>query len=242
MLKIDRADPGDSGFRAAGQTLRYVYPKEETIEQPNRKAQSILCRNGEGFKRRNFQAPQRGYAQFIDIAAAIDHHLLNVLALNVDAFRLSGYMSLPRNGKLTFGPIWDFDRALGSTDGRDAFPSAWRGSGQGGTDFFNYPWWNRMFQDVDFFRSNIDRFQGLRRQQFSASHINQIIDQMADELREAQAGNLDRWKQNPRRRYGRSYQGEVDHMKSWLAERIQFRESQSVDPPIFSMLTLKIQE
>ena len=238
LLKIDRADPGDSGFRAAGQTLRYVYPKEETIEQPNREAQKnylnqFFAAMERALNGRDFQDSQGGYAQFIDVGTAIDHHLLNVLALNVDAFRLSGYMSLPRNGKLTFGPIWDFDRALGSTDGRDAFPSAWRGSGQGGTDFFNYPWWQRMFQDIDFFQKYIDRFQRLRRQQFSNSHINQIIDQMADELREAQARNLDRWKQNPRRRYGRSYQGEVDHMKDWLAERIQFMESQFVDPPIF---------
>ena len=238
LLKIDRADPGDSGFRAAGQTLRYVYPKEEIIEQPDRKAQKdyldkFFAEMERALNGRNFQDPQRGYAKFIDVGAAIDHHLLNVLALNVDAFRLSGYMFLPRNGKLTFGPIWDFDRALGSTDGRDSFPSAWRGSGQGGTDFFNYPWWNRMFRDIDFFQKYIDRFQKLRRRQFSDSHINGIIDQMADELREAQARNLDRWKQNPRRRYGGSYQGEVDHMKDWLAERIQFMESQFVDPPVF---------
>lgn len=238
LLKIDRADPGDSGFRAAGQTLRYVYPKEETIEQPNRKSQKdyldrFFAEMDRALNGRNFRDPQRGYAKYIDVGGAIDHHLLNVLALNVDAFRLSGYMSLPRNGKLTFGPIWDFDRALGSTDGRDAFPSAWRGSGQGGTDFFNYPWWKRIFQDVDFFQKYIDRFQELRRQQFSDSRINQIIDQMADELREAQARNLDRWKQNPRRRYGGSYQGEVDRMKDWLAERIEFMESQFVDPPIF---------
>ncbi len=238
LLKIDRADPGDSGFRAAGQTLRYVYPKEEIIEQPDRQAQKdylnqFFAKMERALNGRDFRDPQRGYAQFIDVGAAIDHHLLNVLALNVDALRLSGYMSLPRNGKLTFGPIWDFDRALGSTDGRDAFPSAWRGSGQGGTDFFNYPWWKRMFQDIDFFQKYIDRFQGLRRRQFSDSHINGIIDQMADELREAQARNLDRWKQNPRGRYGRSYQGEVDHMKDWLAERIQFMESQFIDPPVF---------
>ena len=136
LLKIDRADPGDSGFRAAGQTLRYVYPKEEAIERPNRKAQKdylnqFFAAMEQSLSRRNFTDPQRGYAQFIDVGSAIDHHLLNVLALNVDAFRLSGYMFLPRNGKLTFGPIWDFDRALGSTDGRDAFPSAWRGRGQG---------------------------------------------------------------------------------------------------------------
>ena len=96
----------------------------------------------------------RGYAKYIDVDAAIDHHLLNVLAFNVDALRLSGYMHIPRGGKLTFGPIWDFDRALGSTDGRDNNPRTWRSqTGDRGTDFFNYPWWNRMFRDIDFFRN-----------------------------------------------------------------------------------------
>ena len=32
ILKIDRADPGDSGFSAAGQGIKYVYPKEEQME------------------------------------------------------------------------------------------------------------------------------------------------------------------------------------------------------------------
>ncbi len=235
LLKIDRADPGDSGFRAGGQTLRYVYPKEIIIEQPARQAQESFLRSffnnmSQALNGRNFRDSERGYAKFIDVDAAIDHHLLNVLAFNVDALRLSGYMSLPRNGKLVFGPIWDFDRALGSTDGRDSVPDVWQGGR--GTDFFNYPWWNRMFRDIDFFQKYIDRFQDLRRGQFSTAHLNGIIDEMADALREAQVRNLNRWNQQPRSRYGGTYQGEVDHMKDWLTERITFIESQFVDPPV----------
>ncbi|MCS1410224.1 MAG: hypothetical protein M2R45_03414 [Verrucomicrobia subdivision 3 bacterium] len=239
LLKIDRADPGDSGFRAAGQTLRYVYPKEKVIKQRNRDAQETYLRTfftemGRALNRGSFRDPERGYAKFIDVDAAIDHHLLNVLAFNVDAFRLSGYMSIPRNGKLVFGPIWDFDRSLGSTDGRDNVPNTWQS--QSGTDFFNYPWWNRMFQDIDFFQKYIDRFQSLRRDKFSEANINAIIDGMADELREAQARNLDRWNQRPRSRYGGTYQGEVDHMKDWLADRSRFMERQFVDPPVIELV------
>ncbi len=32
-----------------------------------------------------FKDPVRGYAKYIDVDAAIDHHLLNVVAFNVDA-------------------------------------------------------------------------------------------------------------------------------------------------------------
>ena len=239
VLKVDRADPGDSGFSQGGQTVRYVYPKEEDIERTERNKQEQFIRDffrdmGRALNGSNFKDPIEGYAKYIDVDAAIDHHLLNVLAFNVDALRLSGYMHLPRGGKLTFGPIWDFDRALGSTDGRDSNPNTWRSrSGDRGTDFFNYPWWNRMFRDIDFFQRYIDRFQSLRLEELSVGHLNEIIDGMADELREAQKRNLDRWNQRPRSQFGRTYQGEINHMKDWLAERISFMESQFVDPPIF---------
>ncbi len=239
VLKIDRADPGDSGFSGAGQRLRYVYPKEEEIERPERAAQrQFLTRFFQDFGRAvngsNFRDPEQGYARYVDVDAAIDHHLLNVLAFNVDALRLSGYMSIPRNGKLVFGPIWDFDRALGSTDGRDFSPSTWRArGGDRGTDFFNYPWWNRMFRDIDFFQRYIDRFQSLRQGAFSQANMNAVIDGMADSLREAQDRNEDRWGQRPRSQFGRTYQGEINHMKDWLSRRSQFMESQFVDPPRF---------
>ena len=237
IFKIDRSDPGDSGFGAAGQNIKYVYPKEEEIERPELDAQQQYVRQffnemGTALNASYFKDPKRGYAKYIDVDAAIDHHLLNVVAFNVDALRLSGYMHKPRGGKLMFGPIWDFDRALGSTDGRDNNPRTWRStSSDRGTDFFNYPWWKRMFLDIDFFQKYIDRFQSLRRAEFSKANINAIIDGMADDLKEAQKRNLAKWNQRPRSAYGGTYQGEVNHMKTWLSQRISFMEQQFVDPP-----------
>ncbi len=238
IFKIDRADPGDSGFSSASQNIKYVYPKEEEIEQlehffsQQQYVRRFFNEMGTALNASYFKDPKRGYAKYIDVDAAVDHHLLNVLAFNVDALRLSGYMHKPRGGKLTFGPIWDFDRALGSTDGRDNNPRTWRStSSDRGTDFFNYPWWKRMFLDIDFFQKYIDRFQSLRLTEFSKANINAVIDGMADELREAQKRNLAKWNQRPRSAYGGTYQGEVNHMKTWLSQRISFMEQQFVDPP-----------
>ena len=175
---------------------------------------------------------ESGYAGLLDVDAAIDHHLLNVVAFNVDALRLSGYFHKPRGGKLTFGPIWDFDRALGSTDGRDNNPLVWRSaSGDRGTDFFNYPWWNTLFRDLDFWQRYIDRYQELRASFFSDSATHAVMDSMAAELAEAQVRNLERWNQRPRGTYGGTYQGEVNHMKEWLSDRLAFMDGQFVDPP-----------
>jgi hypothetical protein len=234
IFKIDRPDPGDSGFSGAGQNVRYVYPKEVDIERPERDAQETYVRRyfsdmGTALGRTSLADGEDGYAGLIDVGAAIDHHLLNVLAFNVDALRLSGYFHKPRNGKLVFGPIWDFDRALGSTDGRDANPRVWRSaSGDRGTDFFNYPWWRDMFRDLDFWQRYIDRYQELRRAEFGVDHIHGIVDSMADELREAQPRNVERWGTSPR---GGSYQNEINRMKNWLEDRIEFMDGQFVQPP-----------
>src|SRR2546422_6067417 len=133
------------------------------------------------------------------------------MAFNVDALRLSAFFYKERNGKLFFGPIWDFDRALDSTDGRDSNPRVWRSqTGDLGTDVFNYPWWGDLFNDIDFWQSWIDRWQDLRLGQFSLTNMNALIDSLANTVRQEQPREQSRWSVAPR---GGSYQAEVNLMK-----------------------------
>ncbi len=237
VLKIDRADPGDNGFYAANQGIKYVYPSEPEILTVQRDPQEQYIRGyfasfGTAVYGLNFADPVNGFRAYVDVPAALDHHLLNVLSFNVDALRLSGYLFKPRNGKITFGPIWDFDRALGSTDGRDSNPFVWRSEiSDRGTDFFNYTWWDRFFSDLEFFQSYIDRWQELRRTTFSTTNIYSVIDAYAAELAEAQPREQARWGVQPR---GGSYAGEIAYLKQWLADRIAFMESQFVTPPVLN--------
>ena len=232
LLKIDRSDPGDSPFSAAGQSINYVDPKGEEIRSAARDPQEQYIRNyfnefGNVLNGANYSDPVNGYAKYIDVPAAIDHHLLNVLAFNVDALRLSTYFYKEREGKIVFGPIWDFDRALGSTDGRDSNPFVWRAEwGDRGTDFFNYPWWGRMFSDLEFWQRYVDRYQELRRDQFSLASLHGLVDELTGQLNAARPREYDRW------RWGSSsYNSEVQHMKNWIADRIQFMDSQFLAAP-----------
>ena len=176
----------------------------------------------------NFADPNTGSAKYIDVDCFIDHNLLNMLAMNVDALRLSTYMYKPRNGKLGMGPLWDFDRALDSADGRDDNPRTWHGSGDG-TDYLNYVWWDRLFKDANFWQKYIDRWFVLRKGPFSTASLNATIDSMANEVREAQARNTQKWPgQGPR--FG-GFQGEIDHLKQWLQTRCEWVDSQFISPP-----------
>ena len=235
MLKIDRPDSGDSGFRTSRGNptygdgkLCYVDPKEVEITP----AQSAWIRGylddfEDALYGTSFADPQIGYARFINASSFIDHNLLNMLAMNVDALRLSTHLHKTRNGKLEMGPLWDFDRSLDSTDGRDNNPESWHGTGDG-TDYLNYIWWDRLFEDPDFWQKYIDRWFELRRGPFSTENINTLIDSMADELKEAQVRNFNKWR-NAAPRFG-SFQGEIDHLKDWLSRRTAWIDAQ-LSPP-----------
>ena len=225
MLKIDRLDPGDSGINAGGRSLGWVYPKEDDATSP----QTNWIRNyinlmNDSLNAPDYADPVNGYARHIDVDSWIDHHLLNVLTLNADALRLSTYFFKTREGKVEFGPIWDFDRSMESTDGRDDNPSTW----SGGTNYFTYPWWNRLFTDENFWQKYIDRYFELRDGPFATANVHSIIDRMASTLNESQVRNFQRWSDQPR--FG-SYQGEVNHLKNWLATRLSWMDGQFAPRP-----------
>ncbi len=234
-LKIDRADPGDAGFGAGGQTIRFVDPKEEEVTPQQRSYISGFINDMAASL--NDPSPATGYPQFIDEMSWVDHHILNVITMNVDALRLSTYFYKDRGGKLEFGPIWDFDRSMESTDGRDNNPRSWRGTGDA-TDFFNYPWWNQLFDAptgggpnfsaTEFGQLWADRWGELREGVLSNENLEAIVDSQAAEIREAQVRNYMRWSNlNPRG----GWENELNIMKNWLTDRADWIDDQILDAP-----------
>jgi hypothetical protein len=251
MMKIDRLGDGESGFNAAGQTIVYNYPKESEIKTPQRAPQQQYLQNymnafGTALNGVNYTNPTNGYLAFIDEPSWIDHHIINVMAFNVDALRLSAYFYKDRTNKLVFGPIWDFDRAEGSTDGRDFSPFYWRSPiSDGGTDYFNYPWWGRMFTDIDFFQAWIDRYENLRETTLSTNHIYADIDALAAQVQQEEPREAARWAGLTQPRSGNvsisgysynfpgTYQGEVNFLKKWYADRLHFMDTNFLAKPVF---------
>ena len=244
IWKIDRSDPGEQPFNAGGYNINWVYPKPQdfignalkvTADQQAYATDYInefwdVLQSPDAFD------PVDGYAKYVDVDAWIDHHLLNIVAMNVDAQRLSAYFHKDVNGKIAFGPIWDFDRSMESTDNRDDNPFVWRSEvGDLGTDFFGEAgdgsggrWWRQMFQDPNFFQKYIDRYHELRQAEFSTEAIDARIDKFADIVREARARDLARWNQQPRTSCfdgcDGTWEGEVENMRNWLHARLGFMD------------------
>jgi hypothetical protein len=233
VLKFDRLGPNElgAGLDTGGFPLVYVEPKEATMDLPQRAAQRKYIR---GYMREfqrvlgseQWRDPATGYRNYLDVDAAVDFHLLEVLSGNVDAMVLSTYFYKPRGGKIICGPHWDFDRALGSTDGRDENPRHWNTG-----PYFSGTWWPRVCSDIDFWQQWADRWQELRRTHLSLTNLHGLIDRLANEVREVQPREYQRWGLQAR---GGSYQGEVNHMKNWLAARVDFIDRQFTPAPVLS--------
>ena len=248
IWKIDRRDAGDSGFAAGGYTglgtgslgPSYYYPKEIHLFTPQRDPQeqyltSYVNAFYTALQSATWNNPTTGYAAYLDVPEAIDHHLLNVWPMNVDGMRLSGYWHKERGGKLIPGPIWDFDRTMYcATDTRTDNPSSWRSTvSDFGTDFFNYIWWDRLFADIEFYQKYIDRWQALRRGAFSQANVNALLDSLNAQM-SAEAINRDvaRWAKGKRawNALPASQDAEVQRIKDWLQQRATFMDSQWVGP------------
>jgi len=232
LLKFDRMGPGESGvFGYGDRGMVYVEPKEQVIRLPQRAPQrEYVDKFFNEFNRAlhgpKWKDPASGYRAYIDVDAAIDFHVLEVLSGNVDAMVLSTYFYKPRNGKIICGPHWDFDRALGSIDPRDEYPRIWNTG-----PFFGGEWWPRLFSDPDFWQQWVDRWQELRATHFSLTNLYRLTDQLAAEVRDAQPRQYAKWNFQPR---GGSYDSEVARMKDWLSNRIDFIDEQLTQPPRFN--------
>lgn len=174
----------------------------------------------------------RTHLDFIDRPAWIDHHLLNVLAMNIDGLNRSAYFTKDREGRLAAGPVWDFDRALGGGDVRAANPEVWSGRFEdGATDYWSDGWWGVLALDPDFVQAWIDRWQSLRRTELATANLHALVDSLAAQIGPAAAArDAARWPASAPRFPG-GWQGEIDNLKSWLARRVAWIDRQFSAPP-----------
>src|SRR5687767_6336269 len=229
ILRIDKGVPD---FDAAGRWLQFVYPNPEDMTLPERRPQLDFIRafiDGFGLaaSAADFTHPSTGqhYSEFIDVDAWIDHHIVNVLTKNVDGLRFSAYFHKERDGRLAAGPVWDFDRSLGTPyDPRAAEPEEWKPTWSDATDYFNEGWWRLLFRDPDFRARYRARFTTLLNGEFSPNNLDRIVDGLASQVGDAADRNFRRWTQFPP--LDNSHAAEIEVLKDFLRRRAAWIKGQ----------------
>ena len=249
LWRIDRVRQDESTSTAAGQRLLWDTPTNGRTPDGKARATPAQQQYVEQFfddfatslATPSLHDPD-GYSKYIDVDSWIDHHLLSVMLMNVDALRLNTYFVKDRGGKVELGPLFDLDRSLESVDVRDDNPFKWRAaSGDLGVDYFGnrtQRWWGDLFSDPNFWQAYVDRWQELRRGVFSDTNLVTTIDRISNIIDESQGRNFERWRISRPRISSRylnhqldgTWQGEVNNMTRWLLDRVDFMDSNFAPP------------
>jgi hypothetical protein len=237
LLRIDHIEPQIGNYRyyqwttSQGTTLEVDTPKLDLLV-PQQKAyivdyiqrmeSALQADQAAGYATRN-------YLTYIDRNSWVDYHLINVFTENVDAFAFSEYFNKDVNGPVRAGPVWDYDRSMGSGDGRDVNPLQWTANGVG--DYWNKGWWAYICHDPDFLQLWIDRWQGLRQTAYSDSSLRLRVNDLAAEVGPAAAArDAARWPGNVSR-FGGVWAGEITNMVNWVTARAQWIDQRFVGAP-----------
>ncbi len=194
----------------------------------------------------SYNDPNTGYYDQVNLGSFIDVSLMSEISKNVDAYRLSAYMYKDKDsedGRLTMGPIWDYNLAFGNADyyaGWD--PMGWQMDADIGEDYFQIPfWWYRIWDDETFRNAFNQRWQVLRQTIFSEEYILNIIDSTIAVIADAQVRNFQRWPILdeyvwPNAYVGGSYENEIEYLTDWITARLNWMDEQTMsaddDPQI----------
>lgn len=225
LFKRDRGDDDDAGIvcgTAGGQiefnaAVQAVDPEEHELAAEQVAYLKAECdAAGEASLGPDWTDPGSGrrYSEIIDAGSFIDHHILNVIFKNPDAFRLSGYFFKDRSGLLNAGPVWDFDRACDSTDSRARYPTWWDAGNQTNdtTKVFEFGWYEGLMEEPDYADAYWARWTELLAGPLSKSEMDARIVRMAEELEEAAGRNNARWG-------GQDFASEVASLRDWMGVR-----------------------
>ena len=204
----------DGVFNIKDPDIDYGSDEFHLIEDYINEFESVLYSN-------NFNSPGSGYESYIDVDSLIDWFLINEIAKTVDARWYSSiYFSYIPGEKIKMGPIWDFDLSYGNLNYSDA---------QYTSEFYikQNNWIDKLYQDEVFVEKVKIRYSYYHSK---LDDIKNKIDEFAKYIDKSQKANFERWDilgvyvwPNPV--YDLTYEEEVERLKKWIEERMNWLNS-----------------
>ncbi len=247
IVKVDKWDgENNDGWWSAsplpeydGTWYQYHYPKPDDIVDEQKDYINNYITDFELLLASEaYNDPDAGYYDQVNLESFIDVSLMSEISKNVDAYRLSAYMYKDKDsedGRLTMGPIWDYNLAFGNADYYDGWdPAGWQLDVELGGDPFKIPfWWYRIWDDETFRDAFNQRWQELRQTVFSEEYIMNMIDSTIAVIDEAQVRNFQRWPILdeyvwPNAYVGGSYENEIDYLTDWITDRLEWIDEQAM--------------
>lgn len=168
----------------------------------------------------NFADTAVGYAKYFNVQAAITWYLTEEILKNFDIgeYSVFKYIDTKNKNKITYGPIWDFDLSAGVREGPTGFKAKVENT-----------WMRRFFEDPNFEQSVKNKWNSSRARLLT--NMISSVNQNARKLKNSQAANASIW-EGFLRPNDKSFIDDVNYLKAWLYERVQWLDAQWSDTPI----------
>lgn len=193
---------------------------DEVSEEIQNHVQALVQTAENSLYAENFKDTTDGWRKYFDEKSVIDWFFVNEIARNHDAKDFSSIYKFysPADGKLHYGPIWDFDVGFGNDgEGQVAAVTGWYVK--------NGFWTARMFEDSLFVANVIKRWNEKKEALYAS--VETFLSKASNDSISAEC-NFMKWDVLGKDIYHNSagfeerltYQSEVDYMKDWVEERI----------------------
>ncbi|WP_421877514.1 CotH kinase family protein [Marinoscillum sp.] len=171
----------------------------------------------------DFSTDVRTYTNYMDPATFVDYFLINELCRNVDAYRLSTFLTKDKNGLLNMGPVWDMNIGFYTGDRIPLDDWVINYNNYVSGDAWMMPfWWPRLMEDPQFRAQVKARWQSLRGNVLSTNNLHLLVDQTSDYLIDNGAikRNETVWS------IGMDYNQSIQDLKNYLSERTSWMDGE----------------
>ena len=173
---------------------------------------------GDGYK----NAKGKNYDEYLDVAAAVDYWWMQEFSANGDAYGSgSTYLYKKRNGKLYWGPLWDFDYVAWGDLDYDCDPPE-------GFDNTGMAWFYSLRKNADFAAKLIARWKTFKSYLDEATKAGGQIDKYYQQTKISWTYDREKWGSYLDSYYGdddevitiqRSYEDEIEQLRNWINGR-----------------------
>lgn len=244
LLQIDRVDETNAGWyspyksrESSNAKVWYVieYPKgEDIIPQQVNYIKNYITDFESTMNSSNYNNLFTGYYDYININTFVDFYLVNEFCKNVDAYRLSTFLYKDRDsegGKLSLGPVWDFNLAFGNADYDHAYlTSGWEVFEENVSSVLSPFWTSKLMNDPVFLNAFKKRWNEVKNNIFNYDSISNYIDSQVNFLQKARERNFEKWPVIgqyvwPNYYIGNNYEDEINYLKNFISNRINWIDS-----------------
>lgn len=212
MTTIDTVKTTDPWFCPDGATMPvlFVAPGGAKLTPALRaSAESAIAAVARAFDDGDLDA----IGESVDLDSLVDYWLVNELLENTDAFYRSLFVHQPREGKLRFGPVWDFDISM--SDPPEVAPGERRVQG---------PWAAILARDEAFLALAAARWRELRASVWGDAPVLAFFDQTWARVATSASRTDTRWDLGALVTgvTTRTTAEEVAVLRAWLVARLAF--------------------